>query len=206
MYTCIHRLTQTRTATCYVISSRKGGRPMRNTQKSSCLDYNQNLVMSPGGARRQDWLKDSRKVTLTLKCTHIPQTTENVATYLPSVHCPSQFTRLHIISPMKQFSVHYDHTNQSQFTLTNTPRSTVTVEKLAIIPLVKNFPAFYGTGSVTTMLKTCHSWSQSWFRWVQSIPSHTISIKSALILSPRSSSTMSHNSPSTHRSPPILFH
>jgi hypothetical protein len=49
------------------------GRTPHNKQNWKYLDFNQNMVMSPGGARRQAWLTDwptvSCKVTLTLKLT-----------------------------------------------------------------------------------------------------------------------------------------
>jgi len=34
------------------------GRTPHDKQNRNCLDYNQNLVMSPGGARSQDGLSD----------------------------------------------------------------------------------------------------------------------------------------------------
>jgi len=34
------------------------GRTPHDKQNRSCLDYNQNLVISPRGAQRQDWLTD----------------------------------------------------------------------------------------------------------------------------------------------------
>jgi len=59
IYVCIHRLTQTRTVTCHMTdpSSRQGGRPTTK-QNRNCLNYSQNLVMGPAGARRQDGLTD----------------------------------------------------------------------------------------------------------------------------------------------------
>jgi hypothetical protein len=46
-----------------------------------------------------------------------------------------------------------------------------------------NFSAFYGTRRFITVFKTALHWSLSWPRWIQSIPPHPISLKSALILS-----------------------
>jgi len=46
---------------CHLLHDRpilSTGRPPHDKQNSNCLDYNPNLVMSPGGARRQDWLTD----------------------------------------------------------------------------------------------------------------------------------------------------
>jgi hypothetical protein len=34
------------------------GRTPHEKQNRNCLDYNENLVMSPGGVRCQDWLTD----------------------------------------------------------------------------------------------------------------------------------------------------
>jgi len=53
-HTHIYPLTQTRTVTSDKtdLSSRQGGRLMTN--KNATVDYNQNLVMSLRGARRQD--------------------------------------------------------------------------------------------------------------------------------------------------------
>jgi len=66
MYNRIYHVTETRTLNYYMIdpSSRWGGRPTTNKNRNS-LDYNQNLVMSPGEARRQDGLNVSCKVILT---------------------------------------------------------------------------------------------------------------------------------------------
>jgi hypothetical protein len=57
------------------------------------------------------------------------------------------------------------------------------LEKLPIVQLPKNFPAFYETRRfITVFTRTLH-WSLSWARSVQSIPSHPISLRSILILS-----------------------
>jgi hypothetical protein len=46
------------------------------------------------------------------------------------------------------------------------------LEKLPIVQLLKNFPAFYGTRRFITMFTRALHWSLSWARSVQSIPSH----------------------------------
>jgi hypothetical protein len=50
--------------------------------------------------------------------------------------------------------------------------------------LLKNFSAFYGTRRFITMFARAHHWSLSWSRWIQSIPTHAISLSSILILYP----------------------
>jgi hypothetical protein len=58
------------------------------------------------------------------------------------------------------------------------------LEKLPIVQPIKNFPAFYETRSFITMFTRALHWSLSWTRLIQSIPSHPISLRSILILSP----------------------
>jgi hypothetical protein len=61
-------------------------------------------------------------------------------------------------------------------------RSWTLLEKLSIVQLFKNFPAFYGTRSfITVFTRTLH-WSLFWARSIQSIPFHLISQRSILIL------------------------
>jgi hypothetical protein len=57
------------------------------------------------------------------------------------------------------------------------------LEKLPIVQLLKNFPAFYGTRRFITVFTRALYWSISWARSIQSIPSHPISLRSILILS-----------------------
>jgi hypothetical protein len=57
------------------------------------------------------------------------------------------------------------------------------LEKLPIVQLLKNFPAFYGTRRFITVFTRVLHWSLSWSRSIQSIPSHPTSLKSILILS-----------------------
>jgi hypothetical protein len=57
------------------------------------------------------------------------------------------------------------------------------LEKLPIVQLLKNFPAFYGIRRfITAFTKVLH-WSLSWARSIPSILSHCISLRSILILS-----------------------
>jgi hypothetical protein len=66
---------------------------------------------------------------------------------------------------------------------TLTPWSKVLLEKLIVMQPVKKFHAFYETWRFITILtRACH-WSLSWDRWIQSTPSHCISLRSSLILS-----------------------
>jgi len=53
----------------------------------------------------------------------------------------------------------------------------------AISQLVKKFPASYGNRRFTIVFTTTHHWSLSWSRCVQSTSSHSISVRSVLILS-----------------------
>jgi hypothetical protein len=64
-----------------------------------------------------------------------------------------------------------------------TPWSRVPLEKPKVIQLVNKFPAFYGTRRfITVFTRACH-WSLSWARWIQSTSSHTLSVRSIMILS-----------------------
>jgi hypothetical protein len=71
--------------------------------------------------------------------------------------------------------------NLIQFWLT--PWSRVLLEKLTVTQLVKKFPAFYGTRRFITVFTTVCHWPPSRARWLQSTPSHPISLRSILILS-----------------------
>jgi hypothetical protein len=56
------------------------------------------------------------------------------------------------------------------------------LEKLSIVQLLKNFPAFYETRRfIIVFTRTLH-WFLSWARWIQSIPFHPVSLRSILIL------------------------
>jgi hypothetical protein len=69
------------------------------------------------------------------------------------------------------------------FLLCNTHSwSWVLLEKLPIVQLLKNFPAFYGTRRFITMFTRALHWSLSWATSIQSIPSHPISLRSISIL------------------------
>jgi hypothetical protein len=57
------------------------------------------------------------------------------------------------------------------------------IEKPPIVQLPKNFSKFYETRSFITVFTRALHWSLSWARWLQSIPSHLISLRSKLILS-----------------------
>jgi hypothetical protein len=58
MYICIYRLTD---KDCDLLQDRpllSTGRTSHGKQNRNCLDYSQNLVMSPGWVRRQRGLTD----------------------------------------------------------------------------------------------------------------------------------------------------
>jgi hypothetical protein len=56
-------------------------------------------------------------------------------------------------------------------------------EKLPIVQLLKNFPAFYGNRRFISVFKRALQWSRFWARSILSIPPHPISLRSILILS-----------------------
>jgi hypothetical protein len=57
------------------------------------------------------------------------------------------------------------------------------LEKLSIVQLLKNFPAFYRTRKFITVFTRARHWSLFWARSIQFIQSHPISLRSILILS-----------------------
>jgi hypothetical protein len=63
------------------------------------------------------------------------------------------------------------------------PLSWVLLEKLPFAQFLKNFPTFYKTRSFITVLTRAINWSLSCIRSIQSILSHTISLRFILILS-----------------------
>jgi len=74
------------------------------------------------------------------------------------------------------------HISTAIFTLL-TPCSTVLLEKLTGLQLVKKFPAFYGTRRFITAFTSAINLSLSWASSIQSIPQHPTSWRSILILS-----------------------
>jgi hypothetical protein len=57
------------------------------------------------------------------------------------------------------------------------------LEKPPIVQPLKNFPAFYGTRRFITAFTRALHWSLFWAKSIQSPPSHSISVRSILILS-----------------------
>jgi hypothetical protein len=57
------------------------------------------------------------------------------------------------------------------------------LEKLPIVQLLKNFPAFYETRRFIIAVTRTFHWSLSWARSIQSMPTHPTSLRSTLILS-----------------------
>jgi hypothetical protein len=57
------------------------------------------------------------------------------------------------------------------------------LEKLIVTQLVKKSPTFHGTQRFITVFARALLWSLSWARSIQSTPSHTIFLRSSLILS-----------------------
>jgi hypothetical protein len=64
-----------------------------------------------------------------------------------------------------------------------TPCSTVLLEELTVLQLVKKFPAFYGIRMFITAFTSARHLSLSWDSSIQSKPPHTTSWRPALILS-----------------------
>jgi hypothetical protein len=63
-----------------------------------------------------------------------------------------------------------------------TPWSRVLLEKLIVTQLVKRFPIFLCDPKVHYGVHKCPEWPLSWARWIQSVPSHPISLQSILTL------------------------
>jgi len=63
-----------------------------------------------------------------------------------------------------------------------TPWCRVLLEKLTGLQLVKEFPAFHGTGRLVTVLTSVRHLSLSWAKLINSIYPHTTSMRSILIL------------------------
>jgi len=72
---------------------------------------------------------------------------------------------------------------QSRWSPFYSPWSRVLLEKLTCLQLVKNSPTFYGTHKFITAFISAHHLSLSWASSIQSIPPHTTSWRSILILS-----------------------
>jgi hypothetical protein len=64
-----------------------------------------------------------------------------------------------------------------------TPWSAVLLQKLTVTQLVEKFSAFYGTRRFISLFTRSHHCFLSWARWIQSTTSHTISLRSILIIS-----------------------
>jgi hypothetical protein len=56
-------------------------------------------------------------------------------------------------------------------------------EKPPAMQLLKDFPIFHGTRRFITVFRKAVHWSLSWATSIQSVPLHTISLRSILILS-----------------------
>jgi hypothetical protein len=61
-----------------------------------------------------------------------------------------------------------------------TPWSKVLLEKLTVTQPVKKLPTFYKNRKFFTVFTTARYCSLSWARWIQSTPSHPISLRSIL--------------------------
>jgi hypothetical protein len=95
---------------------------------------------------------------------------------------PPIFYYLHQIKSSRKLS-HNSHIDINIITYLLTPRSRVLLDKLIGFQLVKKFPAFYGTRRFITAFTSAHPLSLTVTSSIQSIPPHTISRRSTLILS-----------------------
>jgi hypothetical protein len=75
------------------------------------------------------------------------------------------------------FVLHYTCFYHSRMLLT--PWSTIILKKLTVTQLVKKFPTFYGMKRFITVFTRAHHWSLFWARWIQSTPSHPVSLRSS---------------------------
>jgi len=58
-----------------------------------------------------------------------------------------------------------------------TPWSIILLEKIIVTHPFKKFPALFGTWRFITVFTRVHHWSLSWARWIQSTPSHPLSLR-----------------------------
>jgi hypothetical protein len=65
-------------------------------------------------------------------------------------------------------------------------RSWALLEKLSVVQLLKNFPAFYGTRMFIVVFTRALHWFLSWARSIQSIPSYLSKIHFNIVHSPTS--------------------
>jgi len=61
-------------------------------------------------------------------------------------------------------------------------RHLILPNKLTVTQPAKKFLAFYSTRRLTAVFTRAHHWSVSWARWIQSTTSHSISLRSIVIL------------------------
>ena len=94
------------------------------------------------------------------------------ACYILTRDCSSMFLTWHHITV---------HNILHRYLLT--PRSTVLLQKLTSLQLVKKFPTFYGTRRFITAFTNVRHLSLSWVSSIQSLHPHPTSWKSILILS-----------------------
>jgi len=62
-----------------------------------------------------------------------------------------------------------------------TPWNTALLKKPTVTNLVNKFPAIYGIRGLIIVFTRTYHWSLSWSSWIQSTPSHPVSLRCVLI-------------------------
>jgi hypothetical protein len=108
----------------------------------------------------------------------------NLWPFVPISDTTSKFTCSNLFLPECYWYCTWRTTSVQNFSeLTHHhSRSWALLEKLPIVQLLENFPAFYGTRMFITVFTRALHWSLFWARSIQSIPSHPISLRSILTL------------------------
>jgi hypothetical protein len=104
---------------------------------------------------------------------------KSLLTYLPTYLPTYLFT--YLLTYLLTHSL--THTLTHSLTHSLTPYSTVLLEKLTGLELVKNVTAFYGTRKFITSFTSARHLSLSWASSIQALPPHPTCWRSILILS-----------------------
>jgi len=96
--------------------------------------------------------------------------------------CSSQWLR-YLVLQSAVVTIFTTYTNPFHVAYKPPPHITIRLEKLTVIQLVEKFPSFYGTRISITVSTNAHNLSLLWARWIQSTPSHPLSLRSILTIS-----------------------